>query len=137
MTLSTDQARRLLEAAAAVLPNAYAPYSNYRVGAAILTEQGTISTGCNVENASYGLTNCAERTAVFSAVRDGCKRVLAVAVVTAGESVPYPCGACRQVLSEFSEPDCPVLIARTAELDAPECTTMGELLPRAFVLREE
>lgn len=132
MTLSAEQTHELIQAAAGALHHAYAPYSRYRVGAAVLTEQKTISAGCNVENASYGLTNCAERTAVFSAVRDGCKRILAVAVVSDGASVPYPCGACRQVLIEFADPDCPVLIARTAELETIERTTLGDLLPNSF-----
>jgi len=134
MTLTPDLARRLLQAAAGALDHAYAPYSNYRVGAAILTDQGDVVAGCNVENASYGLTTCAERTAVFSAVRDGCRRIRAVAVVTPGESPAYPCGACRQVLSEFCASDCPVLVARDGDLDHPEQTTLGELLPKSFRL---
>lgn len=137
MTLSPEQAARLLEAASGVLERAYAPYSNYRVGAAVLTEQGSIVTGCNVENASFGLTNCAERTAVFSAVCEGSTQIVAVAVVTDGESVPYPCGACRQVLNEFTKPHCPVLVARAAELDDVEWLSMEELLPRAFLLNED
>lgn len=135
MPLPPDQTRALLEAAAGALSDAYAPYSNYRVGAAVLTERGTIETGCNVENASYGLTVCAERIAVFSAVRTGCRRIAAVAVVSDGDAIPYPCGACRQVLREFGAEDCPVLVARAAALDAAELTTLGELLPRAFAFR--
>jgi cytidine deaminase len=85
--------------------NAYAPYSKYAVGAALIGSNGKIYTGCNVENASYGLTNCAERTAVFSMVADGCQQIEAIAIAT--ENSGSPCGACRQVLAEFSA-DIPV-----------------------------
>jgi cytidine deaminase len=95
---SSDQ-DRLAAAAVHVRANAHAPYSNFRVGAAVLTESGEIFTGCNVENASYGLTICAERVAVGAAVAAGHKKIAAVAVVTAGGH--SPCGACRQVLCEF------------------------------------
>jgi cytidine deaminase len=103
---------RLLEAARSALDRAYARYSNFRVGAAILTDAGEVFTGVNVENASYGLTNCAERSAIFTAVRESKSAKLklrAVAVVT-GDDVPCsPCGACRQVISEFGGDDCRVI----------------------------
>ncbi len=89
----------LLEAAAKAARKAYAPYSNYKVGEALLCADGEEFAGCNVENASYGLTNCAERTAIFSAVAAGRKDLVALAVVTEGDSMPYPCGARHQVLS--------------------------------------
>src|SRR5256714_9893534 len=102
--ISPELKEHLLKLAREAQQNAYAPYSKFRVGAAILLEGGEIFTGCNVENASYGLTNCAERTAVFSAVSAlGGKRVRirAVAVVNDREVACSPCGACRQVMSEF------------------------------------
>jgi cytidine deaminase len=123
---------RLLRAAADVAGNAHAPYSRYRVGAALLAEGGEIYCGCNVENASYGLTVCAERTAVFTGVAAGHRHFEAVAVVAAGEQMPYPCGACRQVLSEFCDPETPVLVARAEFLDAFEALTLGDLLPHSF-----
>src|ERR1700754_816758 len=91
--------QQLIQAAAGVAQHAHAPYSNFHVGAAVQTASGEIFTGCNVENASYGLTICAERAAVCAAVAAGHKEIVAVAVVTSGGH--SPCGACRQVLSEF------------------------------------
>lgn len=126
--------KTLLEAAAEAATHAHAPYSRYRVGAALLTESGDLFCGCNVENASYGLTVCAERTAVFSAVAEGHRRFRALAVVAVGEQIPYPCGACRQVLSEFCDADLPVLVARAEFLDVPEELSLGELLPKSFEL---
>src|SRR5512140_1965394 len=108
--LSADERHRLIEAARSMLDRAYAPYSKFHVGAAILTETGNIYTGCNVENASYGLTNCAERTAIFSAVaaEGPTMRLRAVAALNAQDAVCSPCGACRQVIFEFG-PDAIVL----------------------------
>lgn len=125
--LTDTQKQELVEAARAAREMAYAPYSNYQVGAAILVGNGRVVTGCNVENASYGLANCAERTAVFKAVSEGDQTVLAVAVVT--ENGGSPCGACRQVLVEFAG-DVPVLLADTAG-NVRE-TTLYALLPDHF-----
>lgn len=125
--LTDSQKQQLLDAALAARENAYAPYSNYRVGAAILVGNGRIVSGCNVENASYGLANCAERTAVFTAVAGGDREIHAVAVVTANGG--SPCGACRQVLVEFAG-DVPVLLADTAG-NVRE-TTLYALLPDHF-----
>lgn len=97
--LSSEQRRQLIEAALQVRGNAYAPYSHYAVGAALLTPGGEIYTGCNVENASFGATICAERTAVVKAVSEGAREFVAAAVVTANGG--SPCGICRQVLYEF------------------------------------
>jgi len=105
---------------------AYAPYSNFAVGAALLGASGRVYTGCNVENVSYGLTICAERVAVGKAVSEGEREFVAVAVVT--QNGASPCGACRQVLSEFG-PDMQVVIAR-AEGDEYEVYSLQELLPR-------
>lgn len=92
----------LLEAARAVQARAYAPYSNYAVGAALECEDGTIFAGCNVENASYGLTNCAERVAIGAAVSQGHRRFRRIVIVSHSDPPAAPCGACRQVLREFS-----------------------------------
>ena len=119
----------LIAAARLALENAHAPYSGYRVGAALLCADGTVYTGCNVENASYGLTNCAERTAVFTAVAEGHRQFQAIAIAASGEPAPYPCGACRQVLAEFCTEDFPVSVAVD---DGYETITLGELLPHRF-----
>jgi len=104
--LSQQQQESLLAAARKALQRAYARYSNFRVGAAVLTEQGEIFQGCNVENASYGLTICAERAAIFTAVQEtkGPKLVIRAVAVVNGDELPCsPCGACRQVIFEFGE----------------------------------
>ncbi len=118
----------LIQQATAAQERAYAPYSHYKVGAAVQTENGDVFTGCNIENAVYPLGLCAERVAVFKAVSEGAQRISAIAVVTANGGTP--CGACRQVLREFSDLDIPVLIAR------PDGTyheyTLEHLLPESF-----
>jgi len=124
----------LLAMAAEARHNAHAPYSEYRVGAALLAEDGSVTTGCNVENASYGLTICAERVAIGSAVADGHTAFAAIAIVAGDGPHPYPCGACRQVLSEFCAPELPVYIAGAGFTGAHETTTLGALLPHAFSL---
>jgi cytidine deaminase len=108
--------------------SAYVVYSKFRVGAALLCEDGSIVTGCNVENRSYGLTICAERNAVFAAVALGKRRFTALAVSTPDSVEPVgPCGACRQVLSEFMSPETPVRFAGSGPKQVD--TTIGELLP--------
>lgn len=125
---------KLLKAAAKAAGKAYAPYSHFRVGAALLASNGIVFTGCNVENASFGLTNCAERTALFTAVAAGKKKFLAMAIVTSGKRTPYPCGACRQVLAEFCKPSLPVFVATARDPRRVAKTTLGDLLPKAFRL---
>ncbi|MDP6490870.1 MAG: cytidine deaminase [Kiritimatiellia bacterium] len=122
----------LLAAAAAARKHAHAPYSNYQVGAALLTEDEGVITGCNVENASYGLTICAERVAIGAAIAAGKRRFKAIAIVADGGPPPFPCGACRQVLAEFCRPDTPVYIAGSGYTGDYESTTLGALLPHAF-----
>ena len=119
-----DQARRARE-------HAYAPYSNFTVGAAVLTATGEIFTGANIENASLGATVCAERVAIFAAVAAGCRDLTALAVIADTPEPVAPCGLCRQVLAEFN-PDCPVLLANTA--GRWRLTNLKELLPMAFRL---
>ena len=116
---------------------AYAPYSGYRVGAALLTASGRVYTGCNIENASYTPTVCAERTAVFKAVSEG-ERDFAMLAVAGGKDGEVtgtfpPCGVCRQVLVEFCSPDMPIILVKDADGNG-EMLTLGELLPMAFKL---
>ncbi|MEK6546175.1 MAG: cytidine deaminase [Nitrospinota bacterium] len=101
---------RLIAEAKIARENAYTPYSNFRVGAAVLTEDNRIFTGCNIENSSYGLSICAERVAIFNAISSGCKKVTKLAVVTDTEPPASPCGACRQVIFEFGD-DVEVIMA--------------------------
>jgi len=112
---------------------AYAPYSNYKVGAALLTASGAVVTGCNVENATYGAACCAERTAVFTAVAAGHTSFRAVAVATGGAEAGTPCGICRQVLAEFSDGALEVLCITDEGAEARY--TLAELLPHAFRLK--
>ncbi|WP_174819900.1 cytidine deaminase [Paenibacillus koleovorans] len=130
----TIQPEVLISHAIEAARRAYAPYSNFRVGAALLDDQGHIHYGCNVENAAYGPTNCAERTALFRAIADGNapKSFKAMAVVGDTPGPISPCGICRQVISELCAPDMPVILANTAGTYA--VTNIAELLPGAFQL---
>jgi cytidine deaminase len=125
--------RALIEAALTVRGNASAPYSGFAVGAALRTTSGSVYVGCNVEVASYSLTCCAERVAVFSAVADGERTFEAIAVVCPGETPVAPCGACRQVLAEFA-PDLTVWMATPDHVVVR--TTLSELLPASLVPEE-
>jgi len=118
----------LIARAREVMEQAYAPYSGFRVGAALLAEDGSIHTGCNVENASYGLTICAERAAVAGAVSRGARRFRAAAIASSGSEAVPPCGACRQVLAEFSTGMTIVSVTREDE----KRWTLEELLPDPF-----
>ena len=120
----------LIAAAAAVRKHAHAPYSRYQVGAAVRGASGKIYVGANVENASYGLALCAERSAVAAAVSAGEKRIEAVAVETSTSPPAAPCGMCRQVLAEFAGDELP--IALTNDKGERQDTTLGALLPHAF-----
>jgi len=120
---------RLAKAARRAADEAYAPYSGFPVGAAILTGSGKIFAGCNVENASYGLCNCAERTAIFSAAAAGERRLTAVVVYTPTRTPTMPCGACRQVINEFG-PD--ALVISVCDGKAEIETRLPALLPAAF-----
>lgn len=119
-----------IEEANHMLERAYVPYSKFPVGAVIVTKDGATYAGCNIENASYGLSNCAERTAIFKAVSEGQKE-FSYLVITGDTTGPIsPCGACRQVIAEFCEPEMPVLLTNKKG-DQME-TTVGSLLPGAF-----
>ena len=120
----------LIKVAALQRQRAHAPYSKYKVGAAVRTKRNKIHAGANIENASYGLTICAERTAVFAAVNAGDRELDAVAIVIDDERLPSPCGACRHVLAEFA-PNMRVILATTAGLR--KATTLTELLPDPFL----
>lgn len=124
-----DSDKQLFDAAKRALENAYAPYSKFRVGAAIRTRQGEIFTGCNIENSSYGLTVCAERIALFKAVSEGQKEFDVLALISESPNAVAPCGACRQVLAEFA-PDLRILLCTPEGIQKE--TTISELLPLAF-----
>jgi cytidine deaminase len=120
----------LVRVASLARQRAYAPYSTYKVGAAIRTKRNRVHSGSNVENASYGLTVCAERTAAFAAVNSGDTAFDAIAIVIDDDKLPTPCGACRQVLAEFA-PDMRVILATTG--GKRKVTTLGALLPDPFL----
>lgn len=122
--------KELFELAAKARLNAYAPYSHFLVGAALITAQGEVYTGCNVENACYPLGNCAERTAFFKAVSEGKKDFIAIAIAGGRDNpdeVCFPCGACRQVMTEFCDESFKVVLS-------DRTLTLGELMPYAFSL---
>jgi cytidine deaminase len=125
--------KKLVAAAAKARAGSVSPYSKFKVGAALLTKAGEIIGGANVESASYGLTCCAERIALFKALTDGRKNFVAVAVVARCDDGPMPCGACRQLLREYA-PDAAVFIADSDELEKIKMFTVKKLLPAAFTL---
>ena len=127
MTKCTEQ--ELIDAAREARTRAHAPYSNFQVGAAVEAEDGTVFTGCNIESASYGLTVCAERVAIWNGVSSGIKKFDRIAVVVDTEELTPPCGACRQVIWEFCG-EIPVTLSNLQ--GKTETLRMGELLPRAF-----
>lgn len=135
-SLAPDKVQELLQAAQRVSEKAYAPFSKFHVGAAILTAGGKVFTGCNVENSSFGMTNCAERTAIFSAVAEGAVSahtdLVAVAVVNKDGVPCSPCGACRQVIYEFGPDAIVIFRAKSGEITQMKA---GDLLPEGFRLR--
>lgn len=132
--LKEEQIQELIRQAVLAREKAYAPYSDYRVGAAVYAESGKIYTGCNIENASYGATVCAERVAIFKAVSEGEKKLLGLALVCDDTRRISPCGICRQVMAEFGL-DMPVYMGL---LDGSyEVATVEELLPKSFSLPEK
>lgn len=121
----------LIREAFKALQNSYSPYSHYPVGACLRTKEGKLYYGTNIENASLGLTNCAERSAVFNAYSNGVKKedIEALAIVSNGERIAAPCGACRQVLNELLPKDCPIFLSNGKETAVK---TIAELLPMSF-----
>ena len=121
----------LVNEAFKAMKNAYAPYSNYHVGACILCKDGTTFYGANIENASYGGTNCGERSAIFAAYSRGYRRqdIDAIAIVSDGKRIGTPCGICRQVLSELLEPDTPIILSNGTD---KMVTNIAKLLPFSF-----
>jgi len=128
--LSEQQSIQLLISAKEAMRHAYAPYSGFSVGAAVLTSDGRIYSGCNIENASYGATNCAERTAIFKAVSEGCSSIVRLAVVCSSGHYAYPCGICRQVIAEFAAEDMTVIL-EDDEKGILEIS-FKDILPEAF-----
>jgi cytidine deaminase len=126
--LSTRE-KLLIDVAKKAREKAYSPYSGVKIGSAVLTSRGKIFDGCNIENISYGLSNCAERTAIFKAVSEGYRDIVAIAIYGKSEEFTSPCGACRQVMLEFNEN---MKIIRKAENGFQNVTTAKELLPDGF-----
>lgn len=130
--IDQETKEKLIDGAIEARKKSYSPYSRYPVGAAVIAGSGKMYTGCNIENSSFGLTNCAERTAIFKAVSEGEKRILAIAIAAKASA---PCGACRQVLSEFAAAEIPVILVNlndkkgTKEIQE---LTLGQLLPFSF-----
>ncbi|MCO5220039.1 MAG: cytidine deaminase [Thermomicrobiales bacterium] len=130
-----DMVQTLMDAAVRAAEQAYVPYSNFPVGAALLANDGTVVTGCNVENASYPLTNCAERVAIGTAVAGGIRTIQAIAVYAPRVETVTPCGACRQVINEF-KPEDDELWMIFSSIAGPMLVPFSELLPRAFGPRD-
>lgn len=132
MTVITREIEeKLVQKALEARGKAYAPYSEFKVGAAVLSKDNQIFTGCNVENASYGLSNCAERTAIFKAVSEGVREFTAIAIVCGTDNYCSPCGACRQVITEFGD-DIKVIMANVK--GEYEVVSIQQLLPHTFRL---
>ena len=126
----TEQFEKMLKKAKAACNRAYAPYSDYYVGAAVMGASGKIYAGCNIENAAYGSTMCAERVAIFKAISEGDNGIRAIVICSEGEEFPYPCGACLQVMSEFNEEGSMVIaLENGGEIEAH---ALKELLPMPF-----
>ena len=129
MSLAKEALKKMVRAAREACGNAYSPYSKIKVGAAVLTDTGEIFSGCNVENASLGLTICAERNAVFQAITNGKRKLLAVVVFTPTKTPTLPCGACRQVLGEFGDDPEVICACKGPEIIRRR---MSSLLPEAY-----
>ena len=127
----------LLSKAAKALENSYSPYSQLKVGAALLSKRGKVYTGCNIENASFGATDCAERTAFFKAISEGERQFEAIAITAVNkdgkEETAAPCGICRQVMAEFCGPDFRIVLKQNGEI---KVYTLSQLLPNAFNIKQ-
>lgn len=124
----------LIQKAIEARKNSYSPYSNFKVGAAVLGEDENIYLGCNVENASYGATNCAERTAIFNAIANGNRKIKAIALIGDTKTYTYPCGICRQVIVEFSDENTDIIIVKNENEYLVK--KVEEILPGAFTKKD-
>ena len=129
--LTQQEMDLLLDKAQEARDHSYAPYSHYHVGAALLTADGQIYQGCNIENAAYGPSNCAERTAFFKAVYDGHRAFRAIAVIATGEELGFPCGVCRQVMAEFCDRDF-IIVTANRDRTKVDVSDFETLLPHSF-----
>lgn len=125
---------KLINLAIEARANAYVPYSNFTVGASVLTEDESYYSGCNIENASFGATNCAERTAIFKAISEGHKEIKAICVIGPQGKYTWPCGICRQVMAEFCSEDMKIIIAKNKEEYIIK--SFQEILPGAFMKKD-
>ena len=129
--LTQQEIDRLLDLAEEARDHSYAPYSRYHVGAALLTADGQVYQGCNIENAAFTPTNCAERTAFFKAVYDGHRAFKAIAIIATGEEMGFPCGVCRQVMAEFCDKDF-IIVTANRDRTKVDVSSFETLLPHAF-----
>jgi len=120
---------KIIENAKTAMIHSYSPYSHFQVGAAALSDDGSIYTGCNVENASYGATMCAERVAIYASIAHGNKTIKKIAIVSSSDKFTFPCGICRQVMSEFMQEDGIIILSEGEETKEYR---LGELIPNAF-----
>ena len=132
--MEKEMINQLIDTAIYQLKYSYTPYSNFKVGAALLAKNGQVYTGCNIENAGYTATNCAERTAIFKAVSEGYREFQAIAIISDSEEVTSPCGVCRQVMAEFCGPEFEVTMV-SCKGDY-KTVTLEELLPYAFSMKK-
>ncbi len=128
---NSDENKMLINAAKDAMEHSYSPYSEFKVGAALLADDGKIYKGCNIENSSYGATICAERTAIFKAVSEGARGIIKIAIVSSSGEHTFPCGICRQVLVEFAREDTVVLLEGSGGTTVEEYA-LSELIPYAF-----
>lgn len=119
----------LIQVAKTAMKNSYSPYSHFQVGAAVLCADGSVYTGCNIENASYGATMCAERVALYAAISEGNKNIKKIAIVSSSNQFTFPCGICRQVMAEFMQEDGMIILSEENKIKEYR---LGELLPDSF-----
>lgn len=129
MEINVKNDSELMDMAKEAMKSAYAPYSHFAVGAAVETDDGKVYCGCNIENSSYGATNCAERTAIFKVVSEGYRRITRIAICDSNNSFAWPCGICRQVMSEFAVEDFYVILEDNGKISN---FSLKELLPNSF-----